>query len=207
MSREDLPQIIAKNIISLRRSKNMTQATLAEKLGYSDKSVSKWERAEGLPDIICLKKIADLFGVSVDYLLEAEHTNDAEAGGGDSVSLKSEKEKYVVSKPAIVLVTIAGVWLLAAIVYVILLLAGETFGLAFAIAAVASSLLLVIFNSLWGKRSLDFWTIDLLVWSILFLICYICREHNLWILMTIGFPATLVVWLSCRICRKQKSTE
>ena len=57
----DLTQIIAGNIAQLRKANGMTQAGLAEQLGYSDKSVSKWERAEGVPDVLCLKKIADLF--------------------------------------------------------------------------------------------------------------------------------------------------
>ena len=73
MEREGLSYTIAKNITELRRAHGLTQAALAEKLDYSDKSVSKWERAEGLPDVICLKRIADLFGVTVDYLLREEH--------------------------------------------------------------------------------------------------------------------------------------
>ena len=66
--------IIAKNIIALRQNRKMTQAELAEKLNYSDKAVSKWERGESVPDVLVLKSIADLFGVSLDYLLEENHT-------------------------------------------------------------------------------------------------------------------------------------
>lgn len=70
---QELKFIIAKNIQTLRQAKGMTQVELAEKLNYSDKSVSKWERGESLPDITVLKGIADLFEVSLDYLVEAEH--------------------------------------------------------------------------------------------------------------------------------------
>ena len=69
----DLKQIVANNIIKLRKEKKLTQAEFANKLNYSDKAVSKWERAESTPDIIVLKQISDLFGISVDYLLN-EHT-------------------------------------------------------------------------------------------------------------------------------------
>ena len=65
----DLREIIAKNICDLRIGAGMTQSNLAAVLNYSDKAVSKWERAESIPDIEVLKEIADLFGVSVDYLL------------------------------------------------------------------------------------------------------------------------------------------
>ena len=66
---EDIKPIIAKNITALRQGAKMTQIELAERLNYSDKSVSKWERAESLPDITVLKAIADMFEVPLDYLV------------------------------------------------------------------------------------------------------------------------------------------
>ena len=51
----------------------MTQLDLAEKLHYSDKAVSKWERGESVPEIGTLTAIADLFGVTLDYLVRADH--------------------------------------------------------------------------------------------------------------------------------------
>jgi transcriptional regulator with XRE-family HTH domain len=70
----DLKTIIARNIIELRRKNNMTQLELAEKLNYTDKAVSKWERGESLPDIAVLKTIADMFGVGLDYLVSEDHS-------------------------------------------------------------------------------------------------------------------------------------
>ena len=72
----NLKEVIAKNITDLRTKANMTQLSLAEELNYSDKAISKWERAESIPDITVLKTIADLFGVTVDYLLEEEHKSN-----------------------------------------------------------------------------------------------------------------------------------
>ena len=69
---ENLKNIIAKNIADLRIKNEMTQFALAEKLNYSDKAVSKWERGESIPDITVLKEIADLFNVKVDYFLTLE---------------------------------------------------------------------------------------------------------------------------------------
>ena len=66
---EDLKVITASNIINLRTAKGLTQAELGELLNYSDKSVSKWERAEAVPDAYVLKKMSEIFGVSVDYIL------------------------------------------------------------------------------------------------------------------------------------------
>ena len=74
---EDLKLIIAKNISTLRRDAKMTQFDLAEKLNYSDKAISKWERGESIPDVIVLKQVAEIFSVTVDYLLEEEHVKRA----------------------------------------------------------------------------------------------------------------------------------
>ena len=70
---QDLKPVIAKNIADLRVAHGFTQLELAEKLNYSDKAVSKWERGESLPDVTVLKQISDLFGVTLDYLVNKEH--------------------------------------------------------------------------------------------------------------------------------------
>ena len=72
---EKFKKIVAKNISELRQLNKLTQAELGEKINYSDKAVSKWERGESLPDAFVLKRIANIFQVSVDYLLE-DHSND-----------------------------------------------------------------------------------------------------------------------------------
>ena len=54
---EDLKQIFAENLSALRKKKGWTQMELAERLHYSDKAVSKWERGESLPDVVILKPV------------------------------------------------------------------------------------------------------------------------------------------------------
>ena len=92
---EDLKPIIAKNITVLRQNAKMTQFDLAEKLNYSDKAISKWERAESIPDVSVLKSIADLFGVTVDYLLQDGHTDIPKAV--DDVSVLRHRNRMVIT--------------------------------------------------------------------------------------------------------------
>ena len=73
---QDNKKIVAENITMLRMSLNLTQAQLGEKLNYSDKSVSKWERGESIPDVFVLKEIADLGGVTVDYLITPHNPDE-----------------------------------------------------------------------------------------------------------------------------------
>ncbi len=70
----DIKSVIAKNISELRIKNGMTQLELAESLQYSDKAVSKWERGESVPEIATLKAIAELFEVTLDFLV-SEHEN------------------------------------------------------------------------------------------------------------------------------------
>ncbi|MDD6251820.1 MAG: helix-turn-helix transcriptional regulator, partial [Oscillospiraceae bacterium] len=73
---ENIKAIVAKNITQLRLAKGMTQLELAEILNYSDKAVSKWERGDSIPDITVLTKIADMFGVTLDYLVRPHREAD-----------------------------------------------------------------------------------------------------------------------------------
>lgn len=63
---------IANRLVNLRKSNNLSQEALAEKLGISRQAVSKWERAEASPDTDNLILLARLYGVSLDQLLQTE---------------------------------------------------------------------------------------------------------------------------------------
>ncbi len=208
-TQQQLQTVIAANIASLRRANGLTQAGLAEKLGYSDKSVSKWERAEGLPDVLCLKAMADLFGVSVDYLLEADHpdTPDPTPDSGSEEGEENVSPVYRLNRRNVAGVSVAGVWFLAAAAFVITVLAGKPDILPFALAAPVSAVLLVVFAALWGGRLRLFFAVTLLVWGLMFLLCWIFRASDPWLAMILGIPATVVVGLACRVTTKETPKE
>ncbi len=72
----DLNSIIASNLSSLRKNKGLTQGEIAERFNYTDKSISKWEKGDSLPDISVLKELADFYEVSLDYLVNP-HSDDS----------------------------------------------------------------------------------------------------------------------------------
>ena len=202
MASDNLQNVIAANIAALRRARGFTQAELAKRLGYSDKSVSKWERGDGLPDVLCLKAMADLFGVSVDYMLTASHPGQEPGEDGRSPEAAPE-EIYQVNRRSIAALSVAGVWLLAALVFVVGLLAGKMPLWSFFIALPVSDVVLTVFASLWGTRRQLFLSVTALVWGVLLLACWIFRDRDPWLLLTLGVPATAVVWLSCRVRTKK----
>ena len=69
MDDEQVKARIGANIAFYRKQAGLTQLTLAEKLNYSDKAVSKWERGDSVPDVLTLMHLAALFQVTVDDLL------------------------------------------------------------------------------------------------------------------------------------------
>ena len=141
---EDLKKTVAENIIRLRTNANMTQAQLGEKLNYSDKSVSKWERGESLPDAYVLKNIAELFYVSVDYLL-SKHSDD------EKIESQIQFQRY--NHKVISLIAIFGVWAAVLIAFVTLwIVTGGIYWIMFVYAVPISLILTLIFNSIWGRN-------------------------------------------------------
>ena len=69
MDEMTLRKTIGKNIALYRKSHRDTQAVLGQKLSYTDKAVSKWERGESMPDIYVLTQIAELYGITVGNLI------------------------------------------------------------------------------------------------------------------------------------------
>ena len=108
---DELKASFAGNLIRLRTAAGMTQAELGEALHYTDKAVSKWERAESVPDAWVLTELGRIFGVTVDQLLSAS------THWSPPPTLRTEKETY--SRLFILLSSIAAVWTLCMVEFVV----------------------------------------------------------------------------------------
>ena len=197
---EDYKRVIANNIAELRKAIPLTQAELAEKLNYSDKAVSKWERGESIPDVIVLKQIADLFGVTVDYLLEDVHPINAKM---QSVPRQVRKNRILITGLSCMLV-----FLLATFSFVVLDLATDLnrIWLAFVYSVPICSIILIVFNSIWGKTKFNFLFISILVWSILASVYLTFSDYSKWLIFVIGIPSQVIIlmWsgIKARIFKK-----
>lgn len=186
---EDLKFITAANIISLRTKAGMTQAQLAELLNYSDKSVSKWERAEAVPDAYVLKHMSEIFGVSVDYLLSSH--NDWEP--------ISQKQKRRYRSEIIVLISMVGIWTLAFFIFIIGWILGHLFWMVFIYAIPISLITLLVFNSVWEKGKRNYYIISTLVASIFVMFYLALLRWNPWQILLLIVPAELIVFLAFRV--------
>ena len=192
---EELKMIIAGNIGQLRRRAGLTQLELAEKLNYSDKAISNWERGESVPDIITLKAVADCFSVSVDYLLRAEHPIETEI---KREYTKRQRRNHTL----ITLMSCVLVWLLATFVYtsvdVVWPVVRSQLWMVFIYAVPISLVVLLILNSVWGNRRWNFAIISALIWTVLacvFLSAWIFFAEPLWLAFIVGVPAQIIVGL------------
>ena len=186
---EDLKFITAANIISLRTKAGMTEAQLAELLNYSDKSVSKWERAEAVPDAYVLKHMSEIFGVSVDYLLSSH--NDWEP--------ISQKQKRRYRSEIIVLISMAGIWTLAFFIFIIGWILGHMLWLVFIYAVPISLITLLVFNSVWENGKRNYYIVSTLVASIFVMVYLTLLRWNPWQLLLLIIPAELIVFLAFRV--------
>lgn len=193
---EESKRIVADNIIRLRTSLGMTQAQLGEELNYSDKSVSKWERAESVPDVFVLRHIADMAGVTVDYLLTEHDSNEV-------IERDKEGERRY-SRRFISLTVLAGIWALAVLVFVVLWLAGIISWIVFVCAVPVSLITMLVLNSIWGNRRNNLYIISLLVWSIICLVYLSALEQNWWQLFLLGVPAQIIIIFAFSIKKRQK---
>lgn len=192
----ELKQIVAKNIAELRREAGMTQLQLAEKLNYSDKAVSKWESGASIPDVGVLLEIAKLFGVTVDYMLSEDHKIPVRAVVNGTV----KGRKHLI----ITLMSVMLVWLIATAVFVVLNIVGvpRLTWLSFVWAAPISAILLIVFNSIWGKTRMNYLFISLLVWSLLASIYMSLLPLNLWLIFVIGIPGQTIICLWAGMTKK-----
>ncbi len=95
---------MGKFISALRKANGMTQKDLAEKLNVSDKSVSRWERDEGAPDLSLIPVIAEVFGVTCDELLRGERTpkeQRQEEQQEDAITPRAEKQRKHILKTSL----------------------------------------------------------------------------------------------------------
>lgn len=153
---EKVKKIIAENIVRYRRECNLTQAELAEKIHYSDKSVSKWERADGVPDIFVLVMLAELFGVTVNDLLTEKHR-------------KSHRAAPKLKRSIITLMSAGLVWLVAAVVFFAFKVAFPDLPriwLAFIYAIPAMFIVTLVLSALWHPPIFSYLSVCGIVWGV-----------------------------------------
>ena len=194
---EDLGQIIATNLTYLRKKAGLTQLEFGEKFNYTDKTVSRWENGSIIPAVDVLKKIADFYGVSIDYLT-TEHKTAKE------FNVEIGKTIDVKNKNILISLGVTVVWLIAVTIYVASIYNLGTANFhdnnwwsIFLWAVPASCLVITFFIRRWFKGSkATYIVLSIFVWSIL-IAAFITFLYKgvYWYLFFIGLPIQVALIL------------
>ncbi len=154
MEESRIRSVLAEKLTAYRKRAGLTQAELAEKLNYSDKSISKWERGDGMPDLLVLCRLADLYDIPLDAFLRE---------GPLVRSQREQKSRHII----ITLISIGLAFFVGAIgFFVCYLLDIDVRWLAFIYAVPVSMILLVVFSHMWGGLLYQAIAVSALVWSL-----------------------------------------
>ena len=197
---EDIKSNVAKNITELRILNNMTQMELGERLNYSDKTISKWERAESSPDLSALVEMADLFGVTLDYLVKSENIEEA------VVERKTKEASF--NRRVVSYIAEGGGWIVAIFAFIVTTLITNqmTFQWLYFVYALPVVLIVkLIFNSIWFNPRHNYLIISALMWSIFVAIhiTFLYFKVNVSLIYLLGVAGQIVIIL-CSYINKPK---
>ena len=198
MELSELKLITAGNLINLRMRDNMTQAELGARLNYSDKTISKWERGEAIPDAFVLTQLAEIFGVTVDYILSSHDTVEVNEG------LPLEDNEPTYRADVIIAIAVVSIMTSALTAFVILWLCDIMEWRVFLIGISLSLLCVIVLDCVFYKGKGLQYIISAFILS-LFLLAYFAKPSaHAWQLFLLAAPAVAIVFLACNVRAKPK---
>lgn len=217
MNDEKLKVQIGANIAAYRKRGGMTQAGLANKLNYSDKAVSKWERGESIPDVVTLVAMAEQFDITVNDLLVDPNAIPEDSDPGKlEKAMTQVSEKALKRKPnknVILGLSTTLVWFVALLVFIVLSSIDVTdpySWLIFVYAIPANAIVLLSLRSAWHDFRWNQLLITAISWGALASIYVSLRVFcglNIWKMFLLGIPGQIAIWLWFRLFSAPKNEK
>lgn len=208
---EDIKFVLARNLTAYRKANNLTQLELAEKLNYSDKAVSKWERAESVPDIGVLMQIATLYNITIDDLVRDKDVT--------KLKVKHIQRNRNMGHVFISLLSVGAVFLIAVCAFVLLNFLGVTNAQTifkawhcFIIAIPISCIVMIVLSCVWFSWPFQFFFISVLPWSLAVVtdIMLLSADFNnsyLFYLICIPIQLIIIFWFFLRYARSRNKKK
>ena len=214
MNDEKLKSQLGANIVAYRKHSGLTQAKLAERLNYSDKAVSKWERGESVPDVLTLVQLAELFGTTVDELIRDPNEIPEHTGGRIEHAMEAAVEKTLkrkANKRVILSLSSLLVWFVALLVFVVVSsLDIPRSWIAFLYALPADAIVQLSLRSAWKDFRWNKTLISILMWGgllSLYASLKLFVHVDIWKLFLLGIPGQLAVLLWFRMYQVNAKEE
>ena len=188
---ENLKSIISTNLVKYRKAMNLTQIELSEKINYSDKNISRWERGDSIPEITILKKLADLYGITVnDFLVEKSEVNLEPEPKKKKTKLLNKKQTLIM------LLSVSIVWLVAIVTYCVFhafvpTLKNEAWKL-FLLALPLSTIIVLVFTSIWCTNLMNAIVVTFLIWFMAVAIYFCVQFESNWLIFIVAIPFQII---------------
>lgn len=215
MDDETLKARIGRNIAAYRKRSGLTQAGLAEKLNYSDKAVSKWERGESIPDVLTLMQLAEQFEIDVGGLLADPDALPGNPGKLEKAMTQvSEKAlKRRPNKNVILALSSTLVWFIALLVFVVFssipVLERYSY-LMFFYAVPANAIVALSLRSAWHDFRWNKVLISAIMWGALlsiYVTLWVIFRYHFWKIFLLGIPGQISILLWFRMFRWEPEEE
>lgn len=191
MEEKNIESIIAKNLVELRKSRNLKQSDLSETIGYSDKTISRWENGSAIPDIATLVKISDFYGIDIGDLVKENAI--AKSSEQAKIYQKEQNINAIVS----LLLSVITVWAIAVVAYVMLQITRDVrLWQLFVWAVPVCALVCNSYNKRVFKIKI-FGTVALSVaiWGAVTGVYFVFSEYNFWQLFILPVPIEGIIVL------------
>ena len=215
MNNEELKSRVGANIARLRRERGLTQAELAERINYSDKAVSKWERAESLPDVLTLLSLAEQLDTDLNTLvgMSANPKTEPVSEPEPPIPEKPAKKHRTADRGVIQQLSSILVWVVALFLYMVL----DAFGvknlwLLFVLAVPANAIVLLSLRSAWKLYGLNRILISVIMWGfllVIYLLLLTLGRVNVWKILPMGLlgQAAIILWFKMFRSEKEENHE
>ena len=213
MDMDKLKRRIGSNIAAYRKRLGWTQAELAEKLNYSGKAVSKWERGESVPDVLTMADMAGKLGTTVNDLLADPNALPEQTGAVQQTMGKVVQKtlKRKANKNIILALSSILVWFVALFVYVLLsTLDVPNTWLSFFFAVPANAIVLLSLRSAWHDFRWNRILISAIMWGTLlsvYMTLKVIWNFDTWKFFLLGIPGQAAILLWFKMFRKPRDTE
>lgn len=175
---DDIREVVAKNIVTLRKENNWTQVELAQKINFSDKAVSRWEKGEVLPDLETFQKLSEVFNVPISSLLESQD------------EVKKKKVTRITKRDVLSYIfLICEIWIVIGVIYAYFkFTSGVNLWQVFVCGVPATALVLIIKN--WKKKNniAGFVYGTVFVWTLITALFFLKLSAQPWYFFLLGVP-------------------
>ncbi len=194
---DELATTISQNLSALRKSRHLTQQELAEQIGYSDKSISKWELGKAIPSVDILLKFAEFYGVTLNDLVATDGAKKVNAGGHDK---KYRTNKIVITAMACTFILFAAV---AIYVNAVFSFHDPKMWVIFVWSIPLMSLIAAFLIHRFFGRQVAVWILlSIFLWTLLLSVAltfYLYLDQNIFFILLVGIPVQISIILLAQL--------